>query len=649
MGYRFSPGLTFMHQDRTWVIHEELEGNRFVIKDTGFNGIRKTVTEMELVSWHDSGTLVIEERGKHTIVHEKNGFSRSMIPDFSMLDEKERKEAERRYEAIKPLLMIANHQAISDYVKERAIQASVSERSLYRWLRYYRESQGDIRSLVDSRSLSGRRGLRLQKEVEEIMCEAIHKYYHTKETMTAKDVSDLIRDRINDTNKFRNEKLKVPDPSTVYRRIQMQDPEKATKAKYGGKAAKEQYGMKTKQEKPERPLDRVEIDHTQLDIIVLDNDNKEVLGRPYITVAIDCCTGYVLGMYIGFESPSYRSIMKTLQHAMSGKSYLKAKYPDIKNDWLAYGKPRMLVTDNGKDFLSKDLSDACLQLGIELFQCPIKQPWYKGAVERFFRTLNSLIHSLPGTTFSNTQERKKRDYNSEKKAVISFSALIGIIHTWIVDTYLEEFHEGVGGIPRQKWKHGIAVHDRPQISAHKFDLNIALMKVDSRTISAEGINFLRWHYLNAELKALRLELEKRGIERVKFKYDPDDLSKLFAFDEIQQRYIEVPNTDPRSQGVSLSMRSNVLHQKNQERKEVDRDGIAAAKAKIQQQVKEERKRARAAAKNKRKQEAMQEGVNSANEVAQTALAAQGVPSQAAEGKATVVLFKPKQWGGSVAN
>ena len=45
-------------------------------------------------------------------------------------------------------------------------------------------------------------------------------------------------------------------------------------------------------------------------------------------------------------------------------------YPNVENSWESYGLPELLITDRGKDFMSKHLDDACSQLGIKLEHTP---------------------------------------------------------------------------------------------------------------------------------------------------------------------------------------------------------------------------------------------------------------------------------------
>ena len=53
------------------------------------------------------------------------------------------------------------------------------------------------------------------------------------------------------------------------------------------------------------PLDVVQIDHTIVDLIVVDEVTRTPIGRPVLTLAIDIHTRVVTGFYLGLDHPSY--------------------------------------------------------------------------------------------------------------------------------------------------------------------------------------------------------------------------------------------------------------------------------------------------------------------------------------------------------
>ena len=70
-----------------------------------------------------------------------------------------------------------------------------------------------------------------------------------------------------------------------------------------------------------------------------------------------------------------------------------------------------------REFHSEALARGCQQYGIELDYRPIGQPHFGGTIERLIGTMMSMVHDLPGTTFSNPTERGS--YDSDKSATLT--------------------------------------------------------------------------------------------------------------------------------------------------------------------------------------------------------------------------------------
>ncbi len=75
------------------------------------------------------------------------------------------------------------------------------------------------------------------------------------------------------------------------------------------------------------------MDHSRLDIFVVDESTRLPLGRPWLTLIIDDNTRVVIGYYISFEPPSGVSMTRALKHALEPKEL----YPETKGVWDAWG------------------------------------------------------------------------------------------------------------------------------------------------------------------------------------------------------------------------------------------------------------------------------------------------------------------------
>ena len=68
------------------------------------------------------------------------------------------------------------------------------------------------------------------------------------------------------------------------------------------------------------PLDIVQIDHTKVDVTVVDPVTRLPIGRPTLTLAIDVSTRMAMGFYLSLEAPSLTAVALCLTHAVIDKT-----------------------------------------------------------------------------------------------------------------------------------------------------------------------------------------------------------------------------------------------------------------------------------------------------------------------------------------
>jgi putative transposase len=473
--------------------------------------------------------------------------------------------------------------------REKRISTPVSVASIYRWLSLYEQSGGDIRSLIPNWQNRGR-GRYLDEAVDAIVDNVIDELYLQRERRTIDDVYLETRLRVAEANDSRTGRpLQAPSRSTVHYRIQQLDSVKTLRARRGKQAARRAMAQYGEMEPPNSPLMRVEIDHTPADIILVDAGDGLPLGRPTLTSVLDVATRYPLGYYLGFEPPSYLAACEALAHAFKPKGDIRARYGTA-HEWIAYGLPRTLVVDNGREFKGRSLEDACLWLGIILEYTPKRTPHFRGSVERLFRTQNTgLFHSLDGTTFANIFERG--DYESLELAKLTLADIDSALHIFLLDYYAEQFHEGLQGIPARRWEHFLGNGFQPRLPANVEDVDILLGRVFYRSLFHYGVEIDGLRYNHKELAYLRDQL-KRG-DKVKVKYHPADIGSVYVYNPFDRSYILAPAVDgPYARGLSRWKHQVIRAFLRQERGRVDQDGLAWAKRKIRDIVAEAKVRQR---------------------------------------------------------
>jgi putative transposase len=595
---RFSVGKQFCWQGETYEVRRLLpDGNLNVVKLRTGETQSIAFTHLVKVLWAGELQFVVEGQ-----------FAKHVPPkdydDLSDCPEALRAIAEYRLEIIRPLLGLPPHQrkkAVQAQVKAlkkerqvnaRSLQTAISVTSVYRWISDYTQSGDDIRALIpDTKKCGGKQQPRLPEETEAIVQSTLEEHYYVREKRTIDYLHREIAVRLKEENQQRppQEQLEMLSRATVARRIAALEIESKLIAKQGKQAARRQLRQYGQTEYPTIPLERVEIDHTPSDLIVVDENDYLPLGRLTLTYCLDTATRYPLGHYLGFEPPSYLSVMACLYHAICPKDNVLELY-GTQHDWLAYGIPYTLVIDNGKEFIGRDLEDACQLLGITLQQTPVRTPHFKAAIERWFGTLNTgLLHTLPGTTFSNPGQRG--DYDSLKQACITLSELDKMMHTFLLDIYAEDFHRGLQGVPARHWEEIIKNGFFPRVPSSAEELRIFLGRVAYRTVQHYGIDFHSLRYNCADLTLLRTRMKKRDDRQVKIKYNPADLSSIHVYDPDDNQYILVPAlAQEYTRGLSLwkhkVIRNFVLNQQDS----VDIVALGQAQRKIQAIVEESLRR-----------------------------------------------------------
>ncbi len=611
---RFAIGTRYVRGGHLFQVRSSLPNDCFEVENSSFGSLH-TVTYSELIECWQRGELQFELKGGGSQAKKGPvGLSATQytITDFQSLSSTIRAEAWRRYNLLLPLMRLPPEQLTRQRFQSLArelqmdldkqlmgvegelaqrrraagkrapVGQAVSYSSLEKWLRNFRQSGYDIRALVPRTDRAGGKGVkRLDPYLEQLLESVFEECAKEMHYRTVEDVFAMLANAIAEQNRTLSieNRLKLPAQSTVYRRIKEKRLERLLRRQPSiiENQANQSVG---KGPEPNRPLQRVEIDHTCLDLLVVDEEDRLPIGRPTLTFALDVYTGFPFGCYVGFEPPSYHTVQLCLLHGILPKPDCQNLYGTT-NSWSVYGLPEVLVVDNGKEFRGQDLSDACAQLGIELQPTPVRKPWFKGSIERYFRTLNTgLIHPLPGTTFSNILERG--DYNPATQACISLASFRQLLHIFILDVYAQRWHSGLEATPVKRWQESVLAGFKPALAHSAQEVRILLLRTAERTVQRTGIDFEALRYQCPELA--RVRSQPNNGEKVRIKYDPADLSALYVSDPAApQGWLRVPAVDQDyTAGLSLWKHRIIREYVLREKREVNIYELAAAKQLIQQ-------------------------------------------------------------------
>ncbi|KQB99194.1 Mu transposase C-terminal domain-containing protein [Pedobacter sp. Hv1] len=450
-------------------------------------------------------------------------------------------KAEKRYAIIEPILFPTGDEPITEQVVRISLENNIHYTTIYRWLKRYEQS-GELSSLIPETKSGGKGLSRLKGDVDAVIEKVLEDCYLTKGRISIEKTYMELKLRCRDLG------LKPPHLNTLRNRIlALSDEVKMTK-RYGKKISNEHYKPHEKSYPyGNYPLESVQIDHTPLDILCVGEDRSLVIGRPWLTVAIDSYSRMILGYYISFDAPSFVSVGMCVANSILPKEGVLMEI-DLKGEWPCWGIMKEIYTDNGADFKSASFQKACSEYSINLRFRPGGRPNFGGIIERMMGNFATKLHDLPGTTFSNTVERS--GYESEKKAVLTIHELDKWLLHLIVNIYHVSYHKGIMNTPLAQFKAGLLGNGKtigtglPKRILNEKKLRIDFLPYFERTIQEYGVKIdhicyysdvMRKWIHSYDAKTQRSRTKRKFI----FKRDPRDISLVYFWEPELKEYFTV--------------------------------------------------------------------------------------------------------------
>ncbi|NNM59558.1 MAG: helix-turn-helix domain-containing protein [Legionellales bacterium] len=219
------------------------------------------------------------------------------MTDLSEIPGHEWNKANRRALAIRPLLELKR--CPCEKAREVADELGLSERQIYRLIQRLRESVGEITALLPQGSHGGRGKQRLAAPREILLQRLIAEIFITPQKRSTANFIRAVR------NQSLKEGLEPPSESTIRRRLKTLSLADRCKRGEQHPEIKPIYGVTPI---VDSPLNWIQIDHTPVDLIIVDPVDRLPIGRPWITVAIDVFSRCIAGFHLTLEAPSATSV-----------------------------------------------------------------------------------------------------------------------------------------------------------------------------------------------------------------------------------------------------------------------------------------------------------------------------------------------------
>lgn len=568
---RLIPGQAVIWQDRKWILMDIPSVNQALLRDPATGKIELVASEQI-----------------------RNGNPQAGRNGLMAIAEEEWSQAWKRFEALRPLLERSSRDRSYAEIDAVAKELGKDRTTVYRWIAKWNTTR-TVSSLIRSnRSDLGKS--RLPDEVERIMSHEIEAFYLTKERPTVVQLWERI------TLSCRELKIPGPNLSTVRRRVARLSDRTVMATRFSSKKARETFEpLHGSFPGADVPLAVYQIDHTPIDVSLVDDIYRQPIGRAYLTIVIDTCTRMLAGFCVTFDPPGALATGLAMTHAILPKAAWLAEY-DLDGSWPIHGLPAKIFADNAKEFRGTMLERASQEYDIVMENRPKGLPNYGGHVERLFRTFMKRTQSLPGSTFSNIEDRG--EYVSDNRAVMTLREYTRWFATFVTKVYHQRPHRGIGRMAPATLYEKFILGDEtlkgiglPEPINDPFKLRLDFMPFEERTIQEYGVVIDNIHYY---ADVLRAWVHARDPDNAKLKRkfvfarDPRDIGEIYFFDPEAKRYYPIPYRDLTRPRMSVwELRTVLKHLAEDPSRNVDENTIFEGLAQMHQIQKDAGEKTRA--------------------------------------------------------
>ncbi len=290
----------------------------------------------------------------------------------------------------------------------------------------------------------------------------------------------------------------------------------------------------------EQPLASVQVDHWKSDIEILSDDRLTIIGRAWITIAIDIFCRMIWGFHVGLDAPSTATVGMAMVSGMTCKDAAMRRH-GLAIAYPIAGKPDEVRADNAQEFQGSSMQESCNHFAIKLTWRPIDSPQYGGHIERLNGTLAQRFKDLPGATGATSGERKL--LRPDLTAAFTLEDLEKHLFL-LLDEYHNEVHTGIGATPLEKYNgyffgsEGLK-RRLPDVYIDDMELRREWFPLERRTLQRYGIRIGFLDYYGECIEQI-VRNRKDHAGKHKIRRNPYDVREIYLLHPVRKEWIVVP-------------------------------------------------------------------------------------------------------------
>lgn len=282
-----------------------------------------------------------------------------------------------------------------------------------------------------------------------------------------------------------------------------------------------------------RPLEAIQIDHAKVDVIAVDEETGDALGRPWIALAFDTLTRMVTGFHLTMAPPTRLSTSLCLLHSVCDKTrWLKER--GIRSDWPTAGLPDVVLTDSNTFFGPRAFVRACREEGIKNVWSVPREAKYGDHIETLIGTR---LGAVPLLTDTVSADRRERDGRHARAVRLTLRELERWIGAEITGAYHHKRHSALRRSPIAAWR----AHESEAVFRAPADcvtFRLSFLPEEECALHSDGVRLLGQTFWS---RALSDDIDSDRKE-LTIRYDPRDLSRIFV-KRPSGRFVKARNAD----------------------------------------------------------------------------------------------------------
>jgi transposase InsO family protein len=421
-------------------------------------------------------------------------------------------EANRRYNIILPLIKGGSAKDIG--------YGDVTDRTLRNWMRNYKQAEilygAGFVGLIPNTNHRGNRAPHLPDETLSI----INTFLDENETAANQSVS-LLFGKLQ--HLCESKRVICPSYKSFCKIIRSRPKYDRMKKTLGSRAAYQHAPFywsldMTTPKHGERPFEIAHIDHTQLDIRLIDSKTEKQSDKPWLTVMMDSFSRRILAFHLTFDPPSYRSDMMVIQECVKRFNRL----------------PQTIVTDGGRDFRSIYYESLLAFYSVTRKLRPPHKARFGSEIERLFgTTLSQIIHNLKGNTKAMKNPRMvSSSFNPAKHAIWTLPALYELLYSFFYDFYDKRDHSALCESPKEAFERDMRTSGTRPFRFIPYDDEFSILTLPAakrnngtgKIDPQRGIKVNGFYYFNDQFSRPSLD----GV-RVPIRYDPNNMGIVYCY------------------------------------------------------------------------------------------------------------------------